>query len=555
MAMTLGFAAALWLNGLKRRWRNRFLALAALALALPPFLVCNSWLHFLGLTGTWRVWLPFNIYSLNGTVLILSLMLWPITLMMLLGAWQRLEPAQLEAEPALAGSAFIRWLLWPLGRRALSLAAILTFVLALNNFAVPAILQVKVFPAELWVSFNTTFNYAEAMKLSCPLVIAPLVLLLAFGRRHISWPNLEEHALASVFRCRLGAGLSRWSGAIMLLISVLSVGVPLTELFTTAKMWTEFLPTLAAGTNACWHSFLFAALTATLVLIVGLVTWRWPIGLALWLPFFVPGILLGIFAIYALNRFPFTPFYQSAGVVLFAFTLRYLAIGWNAAAFAFRSVDCDLTDAGRLCGASRWQLWRHVQWPQTAPQLAAAWYVTYLFCLWDVESIVLIWPPGGETLALRVFNLLHYGHNAQVNALCLLLLMLALLPLILWATLRWLGTVRNSRARLDPRPSSSFSSSKNIREIEDEGRGRSGRWGSPHLTKRLFGILLLGVSLLLAGCGENPSRETSINKRFFSSVQVIGTRGAGTGEFNKPRSVALDTNDNLYVLDMTGRVQ
>ena len=34
----------------------------------------------------------------------------------------------------------------------------LTFVLALNNFAVPAILQVKVFPAEMWVRFNTTFD-------------------------------------------------------------------------------------------------------------------------------------------------------------------------------------------------------------------------------------------------------------------------------------------------------------------------------------------------------------------------------------------------------------
>ena len=32
---------------------------------------------------------------------------------------------------------------------------------------------------------------------------------------------------------------------------------------------------------------------------------------------------------------------------------------------------------------------------------------------------------GGETLALRVFNLLHYGHNAQVNALCLTLLLVA----------------------------------------------------------------------------------------------------------------------------------
>ena len=50
-------------------------------------------------------------------------------------------------------------------------------------------------------------------------------------------------------------------------------------------------------------------------------------------------------------------------------------------------------------------------------------------CLWDTETVVLIVPPGGETLALRVFNLLHYGLLSQVNALCLILLLLAVLPL------------------------------------------------------------------------------------------------------------------------------
>jgi len=38
-------------------------------------------------------------------------------------------------------------------------------------------------------------------------------------------------------------------------------------------------------------------------------------------------------------------------------------------------------------------------------------------------------------------------------------------------------------------------------------------------------------------------------------VEVIGARGAGLGQFTKPRSLALDAQDNLYVTDMTGRVQ
>jgi sugar lactone lactonase YvrE len=38
-------------------------------------------------------------------------------------------------------------------------------------------------------------------------------------------------------------------------------------------------------------------------------------------------------------------------------------------------------------------------------------------------------------------------------------------------------------------------------------------------------------------------------------VQIIGSRGVGVGELNKPRSVAVDRADDLYVVDMTGRVQ
>jgi iron(III) transport system permease protein len=72
--------------------------------------------------------------------------------------------------------------------------------------------------------------------------------------------------------------------------------------------------------------------------------------------------------------------------------------------------------------------------------MGAVWYVMYLLCLWDVETLVLIYPPGGETLSLRIFNLLHYGHHAQVNALCLMLLGLALAPLLAWEAGQWVRT-------------------------------------------------------------------------------------------------------------------
>ena len=67
--------------------------------------------------------------------------------------------------------------------------------------------------------------------------------------------------------------------------------------------------------------------------------------------------------------------------------------------------------------------------------------------------------------------------------------------------------------------------------------------------------LALTLCLLFPGCGGSPTGETQIKSQFFSAVKVFGTRGAGVGQFNKPRSVAVDRKDNFYVVDMTGRVQ
>jgi DNA-binding beta-propeller fold protein YncE len=65
----------------------------------------------------------------------------------------------------------------------------------------------------------------------------------------------------------------------------------------------------------------------------------------------------------------------------------------------------------------------------------------------------------------------------------------------------------------------------------------------------------LGV-LFLVGCAPPASTNApELKSRWFSRVEIIGRRGTGLGEFNKPRSVAVDRDDNLYVVDMTGRVQ
>jgi len=409
-------------------------------------------------------------------------------------------------------------------------AGAIIFVLALNQFAVPAILQVRTLPAEVWIRFNTSFDSVGALVASLPLMAAPLLLLLWLVRQEVSWPRLAGPVSGKTLRSQLGRLIVGATGILCCFLMCISVGLPLGQLLLTRRTWTEWTGALEAGQAAVWNSFLYAAVSATLLCGLGLLGSAFLSGyrgrrratqspmfkgaIFLWVPFLVPGVLMGMTLIYLFNRDWLAAFYQSAGIVILALFVRYIGVAWLPVKQAFEGADQDLTDAARMDGASYWQMLRHVFWPQIAPQVLAVGYVLFLLCLWDVETMCLVVPPGGETLALRIFNLLHYGHNAQVNALCLTLLLLALAPLVIFAL--W----------------------TKIRPLH------------------LASALLLAGSLGLSGCSPASSqRSAPLTSAIFSSVEIIGTRGAGVGQLNKPRSLAIDTEDNVYVADMTGRIQ
>jgi ABC-type Fe3+ transport system permease subunit/DNA-binding beta-propeller fold protein YncE len=515
LAAAIGFSVALFSSCLSRRSQRIVLVLGIIALLMPPFVVTNCWLDLLGANSVLRQWIPLNIFSLPGAVLILTLLTWPLPFLLIRGAWQQIEPAQLEAEPALRGLALLRWLLWPLAKTSCALGLVLAFVLALNNFAVPTILQVKVLPATVWVAFNTSLDAIAAAKASWPMVLMPVVVLLAARTGRVEWPREQGTAAALHLRRQLGPPLLTAAAVITAIVLFLSVAIPLLQLAASSRTWSEFVPALSAGTNALVNSALYAVAAAVLCGIIGLALWRFRAGALLWLAFFVPGVLLGIALITYFNKPSLGWFFQSAFVVIAAFALRYAALAWHASRQAMCGADRNLVDALRIEGASGLKLFRHAYWPQIAPQVAFAAYAVYLLSLWDVETIITIVPPGGETLALRIFNLLHYGHNSHVNTLCVLLLLLGLAPLAIAA----IGRVLFAR-RVAPVAA------------------------------------LFCAALVLSGCSNAPSRATTaVESKLFSSVEIIGERGTSAGQFNKPRCVTVDRSDNLFVADMTGRIQ
>lgn len=509
LSTLFGIAFAFFTAALRPSHRRIAIAVAAVALVLPPFLVTNTWLQYFGLAGLWRPYLDFNLYSLSGTVLLITLSLWPIAFLLTLSPILRLQPLYLEQDPLLRGSALIQYVLWPTCRAAIIYSFALTFVLALNNFSIPVLLQTKVYTEEIWLAFSTRFDYLTALKLSWPLILAPLVLLALLHFRPAALHFRTADFPHRLFRERLSHFLPL-SAAAAIIISAVSVLFPLYQLLSSSRTWTEFLPAISAGRGALANSILFALGAAALLTILGQLLRSARSTFWSWTFYLIPGVLLGIALIYLFNRPPFTAFYQSIGIVLLAYTIRFLALAWTSARVAHSATDHSLSDVTKILGANGWQEFRLAEWPQSKWMLLGGAYLLYLLCLWEVETLLLIIPPGRETLALRVFNMLHYGHAGQVDALCVWLLIVALAPLLVYAAFANL--------------------------------------------KRLI-VPAVATLLLVSGCTPSSDFALHTRSKLFSGVEIIGTRGTGAGQFNKPRSVAVDRDDNLYVVDLTGRVQ
>jgi iron(III) transport system permease protein len=422
-----------------RTLRQWLLVLTVAVLALPSFLVTNCWIDLLGVNGVLHRACPINIFSLPGAVLILALILWPIPALAVWAAWSKLETVHFEFDSALRGWQLFRWLLWPAARAQFALSGAVAFALALNNFTVPTILQVKVFTSEVWVEFNTNLNAVAAFGLSWPVILAPICVLVLIGRERVSWPRASGSEIADAMQRQLGRPWIFMAAAVSALALLLSLVAPLVQLSAAPRTWSEFLPALAAGGPALLNSVTYAVGAAAGCVLLGLILARVR-GLGwLWLLFLVPGVLLGIAAISAFNRPVFDLLMRTTAIVFVLLILRYVALARSMTRTALAGIDSELIDAARLDGAKGLTLFQNIVLPQISRPLGAAAYIIYLLALWDVETILLVIPPGGETLALRVFNLLHYGHNAHVNALCLLLLLLAIAPLAfggLWRVVR-----------------------------------------------------------------------------------------------------------------------
>ncbi len=108
----------------------------------------------------------------------------------------------------------------------------------------------------------------------------------------------------------------------------------------------------------------------------------------------------------------------------------YLPLAARLLRFAFLRVDQDAVDAARLMGASSFARFRLAEWPHVRGTLAAVALLTLILCMTELSATLLLLRPGWQFLQVRIFNMVHYQSAGEVAALCVLVLLATLLPLL-----------------------------------------------------------------------------------------------------------------------------
>lgn len=405
--------------------RGLALGLHAFPLFLPPFLVALGWFQLLGRGGIWGTPLSARLlFAPLGVIAVLGLVFSPIVTGLTLLGLRGVDPSLEQAARVVAPPGRVmRRVLLPLAWPAIAFAALLVFALSVSELGVPALLRVQTYPAAVFARLaGQTYAPGEAFALVLPLLAVALVLL-GLERRFLgarSFSSLKARG-ASLTTWPLGRARPWVSAGVWCLVFL---GLyPLLALAWRAR-------TASLGALLDWmgatpgQSLRVAALTGTVVATLGVVlgtrlargrrfsAFLDALGV---LAFIMPSAVLGVGLVATFHHRATHFIYATTAMLVVGLVARYFIVGVRTFASSVSQSPVELEQAAALAGAGYLRRMSRIVVPMHARALFATWLLAMVFALRDLDMVVLFYPPGRETLPIRIFTL---EANGPVAILC-----------------------------------------------------------------------------------------------------------------------------------------
>jgi iron(III) transport system permease protein len=419
-------------------WLSFFLpalpeAMGWILLLDPKYGLLNQGLMSLGVVSQ-----PlFNIYSFWGIV-------WAhlggsvsVKVMLLTPAFRNLDAALEESSRISGASGWHTFfhIIVPVMMPAILVTTILGIIRSLEAFEIelllgtPIGLQVYSTKIHELVTWEPP-QFAPAMALST-IFLGLLLLMVALQRRYIG-KRIYATLTGRGFSIR-PTHLGRWrtpAFALVLAFALFVTLVPTVLLLTgtfmklfgffhiadpwTLENWRATLNdpvlmrslwnTLAIGLGSGIIGVLFYSLIAYVVVRTRH-RGRWLLDFLSWLPWSIPGILLGIALLWTfLQTKIFLPIYGTIYLLMIAMVIKSMPFGTQMIKSVLLQLGNDLEEASKVCGGSWLDTFRRVILPLTMPALITVGLVGFISAARDISTVVLLGSGKSRTLSLLMLD-------------------------------------------------------------------------------------------------------------------------------------------------------
>lgn len=432
----------------------------------PPFAVATATVVLYGRRGVISnglFGLEYDIYGLDGLVFVLSLSLFPVAYLGLLGMLRGLDPALEEAAMNMGASRWqiMRGVILPLLAPGLVAPFLLLFVEGIADLANPLVLggDYTVLASRAYLAVTGEYDTTSAATY-CVILLVPS-LALYFAQRW--WLNRKVRTTITgrpSGSVHLITGWSRWpiyglallAAAVIVSLYGTVIAGSVTRVFGVDNTFTlDYLEEviLGVGVEAVLDTLTFATIATPIAGLLGLViAWlvvrhlrrtAWLLDLGGTLGVAVPGTVLGIGFVLAYRPDRYIGDYQvfpslvggsaAAGgalAIILAYVVRSVPAGQRTAVGALTQLHPQIEQASTDLGAGPLQTFRWVTLPLIRPAVLTGLSYSFARSMTSVSTIILLVTPETKIITSQVLSAASTGRYGVAFAYCTVLTALVL---------------------------------------------------------------------------------------------------------------------------------
>lgn len=438
-------------------------ALAWVLLASPTSGLINQLWTYAGGPGA-----LINIYSLTGIIFVESLYEMPFVFLMVAGALRSMDPTLEEASLSSGAGLWqttVRVTL-PLVLPAILGGALLVFVLAAEQFGVPAVLGTPARIRVLTTSIvETQASYPIRLGLGAALSVTLLAIALAglwLQRRLLGGRSYTTVGGKGAHPRRFQLGPFRWlifGFAVAYLM--LAVVLPYAAIFLSSirtiwtadfrwEQWTlenyrwvffDYPITQRAFVNSLLLAVVGASVTMLLCAVISFLSLRTRLpgrrvlDYLSMVPLGFPGVVLAFGLLHAWI-YPPVVLYGTIWILFVAYMTRYIPIGVRSTSATLVQIHPELEESSLSSGANWFQTFKNITLPLLKPGIFAGWVLLFVAFSRELSASVLLYSPRLEVLSVAIYDLLLGGQFRALSALAFLQIGMALAML---AVAKWVS--------------------------------------------------------------------------------------------------------------------